>query len=72
MSEILFAFVNRNIDLNLIVMFCIFCILNILYFHIWGRPFVMCPDKGHSKSPAQEKVIDNVENVDNADNVSNI
>ena len=32
----------------------------------------MCPDKGHPKSPAQEKVIDNEGNVGNVDNVSNI
>ena len=37
-----------------------------------GWPSVTCPDKGHPKSPAQEKGIDDVENVDKVDNVSNI
>ena len=28
-----------------------------------GRPFVMCPDKGHPKSPTQEKVIEKMASV---------
>ena len=30
-----------------------------IYIYIYGgQPFVMCPDQGHPKSPAQEKVIE--------------